>query len=57
MAAGDIPENPPGLKIRDFPHTEKYGFGRFWNKFHILRGSARQRQLVTSREIPGSENT
>ena len=26
---GGIPGNPPGLKIRDFPHTEKYGFDRW----------------------------
>ena len=26
---GDIPGNPPGRKIRDFPRTEKYGFINF----------------------------
>ena len=33
----EIPENTSGLKIRDFPRTEKYGFRRFWAKFHVLR--------------------
>ena len=26
IPGGGIPENPPGLKMRDFPRTEKYDF-------------------------------
>ena len=47
----DIPENPPGLKIRDFPRTEKYGFRRIWGEFHILQGSTRKCPLGGSRKI------
>ena len=47
-----IPENLPGLKIRDFPRTEKYGSRQFWVNFLILRGRTRKSLLVTSREIP-----